>query len=145
MAASWIASRSPTSVMTQRLWSESISRSRRCTPSSFMASTRASTLDLSRPSEKFGTHSTRVCISEKHSWGARGLQAQVFNRGDHRGRREEGADPPKNLRARARSLRLHQQAPSVGNEIADLERFHQKWHMVLLKEGADFSFCETGK
>src|SRR5579863_227373 len=35
----------------------------------------ASTLDLSRPSEKFGTHSTSVDIREKNSWGRRGPQA----------------------------------------------------------------------
>src|ERR1017187_7595077 len=34
-----------------------------------MASTMASTLDLSRPSEKLGTHSTSVDISRKNSWG----------------------------------------------------------------------------
>src|SRR5580698_2153134 len=55
-----MGSRSPTSVMTQRLWSASISRSRRKTPGIFMASTMASTLAASRPSEKLGTHSTRV-------------------------------------------------------------------------------------
>src|ERR1700692_3008171 len=34
-----------------------------------MASTMASTLVLSRPSEKFGTHSTSVDIREEDSWG----------------------------------------------------------------------------
>jgi hypothetical protein len=33
-----------------------------------MASTMASTFALSRPSEKFGTHSTSVDIGEKNSW-----------------------------------------------------------------------------
>src|ERR1700736_5613005 len=66
MAASWTGSRSPTSVITQRLWSTSISRSRRKTPSTFMASTIASTFALSRPSEKLGTHSTKVAIREKN-------------------------------------------------------------------------------
>src|ERR1700728_2445438 len=36
-----------------------------------MASTMASTLALSRPSEKFGTHSTSVDIGQKNSWGRR--------------------------------------------------------------------------
>jgi hypothetical protein len=31
----------------------------------------ASTFDLSRPSEKFGTHSTSVDIREKNSWQRR--------------------------------------------------------------------------
>src|ERR1017187_2116895 len=35
-----------------------------------MAATMASTLALSRPSEKFGTHSTSVDIREKNSWRA---------------------------------------------------------------------------
>src|SRR5258706_10815988 len=35
-----------------------------------MASTMASTLPLSRPSEKFGTHSTSVDIGQKHSRAA---------------------------------------------------------------------------
>src|SRR5579871_3006315 len=39
-----------------------------------MASTIASTLDLSRPSEKFGTHSTSVDITDEDSW--RRVQAQ---------------------------------------------------------------------
>src|SRR5205814_2073179 len=60
MAASPMASLLPTMVMTQRLWSESISRSSSHTPGIFMASTMASTLALSRPSEKFGTHSMSV-------------------------------------------------------------------------------------
>src|ERR1035438_4955709 len=77
MAASWIASRSPTRVITQRLWSESISRSRRKTPGIFIASTMASTLALSRPSEKFGTHSTRVLGIREKDKGLRGLP-QVF-------------------------------------------------------------------
>src|ERR1700691_6105704 len=63
-----MGSRSPTKVITQRLWSVSISRSSRYTPSIFMASTMASTLALSRPSEKLGTHSTSVDISQKNSW-----------------------------------------------------------------------------
>src|SRR4051812_4227143 len=45
--------------MTQRLWSASISLSRRNTPSTFIAAMIASTFATSRPSEKFGTHSTR--------------------------------------------------------------------------------------
>src|SRR6267378_2578821 len=63
-----MASRSPTRVMTQRLWSESISRSSKYTPSIFMAAMMASTLAGSRPSEKLGTHSTSVDISGKDSW-----------------------------------------------------------------------------
>src|SRR5262249_24017709 len=62
-----MASRSPTRVITQRLWSASISRSSKYTPSIFMASTIASTLALSRPSEKLGTHSTRVDIRQKNN------------------------------------------------------------------------------
>src|SRR5689334_13035183 len=61
-----MASRSPTMVITQRLWSESISRSSRETPGIFMASTMASTMALSRPSEKLGTHSTSVDITGKN-------------------------------------------------------------------------------
>src|SRR5690349_23670694 len=53
-------------VITQRLWSESISRSSRETPGIFMASTMASTTLLSRPSEKLGTHSTSVDITGKN-------------------------------------------------------------------------------
>src|SRR5512135_3098018 len=67
MAASWMDSRSPTSVITQRLWSASISRSSRYTPGTFIAATMASTLALSRPSEKLGTHSTSVDIRDKHN------------------------------------------------------------------------------
>src|SRR3954464_7680302 len=62
-----MASRSPTMVITQRLWSESISRSSSETPGIFMASTMASTLALSRPSEKLGTHSTSVDITDENS------------------------------------------------------------------------------
>src|SRR5712671_3708448 len=36
-----------------------------------MAPTMASTLVRSHPSEKFGTHSTSVDISQKNSWGLR--------------------------------------------------------------------------
>src|SRR6266516_2632587 len=36
-----------------------------------MASTMASTLALSRPSEKFGTHSTSVDITHEDSWSTR--------------------------------------------------------------------------
>src|SRR3954469_22056586 len=53
-------------VITQRLWSESISRSSSETPGIFMASTIASTTALSRPSEKLGTHSTSVDITGKN-------------------------------------------------------------------------------
>src|SRR5215471_6608017 len=41
-----------------------------------MASTIASTLCFSRPSEKFGTHSTMVCIREKNRWRELSLQAK---------------------------------------------------------------------
>src|SRR5258705_7888633 len=44
-----------------------------------MASTIASTLDLSRPSEKFGTHSTSVDIREEHSWPTREWQLHQSN------------------------------------------------------------------
>src|SRR5579862_3985593 len=53
-----------------------MSRSSRYTPSIFMASTIASTLLLSRPSEKLGTHSTKVDISEKDK-GRRLLAASI--------------------------------------------------------------------
>src|SRR5215471_5119127 len=64
--------------MTQRLWSASISRSSKYTPSSCMASTIASTLDLSRPSEKFGTHSTMLCIRVKNSWREKRVQGNQW-------------------------------------------------------------------
>src|ERR1035438_454062 len=63
IAASATFTGSPTSVMTQRLWSASISRSSRYKQSIFMASIMASTRDLSRPSEKLGTHSTSAGIT----------------------------------------------------------------------------------
>src|SRR5205807_9516143 len=53
------------------------SRSRRKTPGTFMASTIASTLALSRPSEKLGTHSTSVDICEKHKGRIEAPQALV--------------------------------------------------------------------
>src|SRR5271156_20894 len=58
-AASATASGSPAMVTTLRLWSASLSRSSRYTPATWrMASTMASILAASRPSEKLGTHST---------------------------------------------------------------------------------------
>src|SRR5580704_5060203 len=58
-AASATASGSPASVTTLRLWSASLSRSSKYTPgTSRMAAMMASILAASRPSEKFGTHST---------------------------------------------------------------------------------------
>src|SRR5438270_13579285 len=66
-------------VITQRLWSESISRSSSETPGIFMASTMASTMLLSRPSEKFGTHSTSVDITGKNK--ASPLAAQLRHDG----------------------------------------------------------------
>src|SRR5580658_6271858 len=57
-AAAATASGSPAMVTTLRLWSESLSRSRRYTPgTSRIAAMMASTLAISRPSEKFGTDS----------------------------------------------------------------------------------------
>src|SRR5580704_5871353 len=44
-----------------------------------MASTMASTLALSRPSEKLGTHSTSVDIGQKNSW-AGGTEARRTSR-----------------------------------------------------------------
>src|SRR6266404_5698571 len=67
MAASAMDSRSPTIVITQRLWSESISRSSSETPGIFMAATMASTTLLFRPSEKLGTHCTSVDMTGKNS------------------------------------------------------------------------------
>src|ERR1700689_3279341 len=58
-AASATASGSPAIVTTLRLWSASLSRSSRYTPgTSRIAAMMASTLAMSRPSEKFGTDST---------------------------------------------------------------------------------------
>src|SRR5271156_4196011 len=58
-AASATASGSPAIVTTLRLWSASLSRSSRYTPGiSRIAAMMASTLAISRPSEKFGTDST---------------------------------------------------------------------------------------
>src|SRR5271156_5482483 len=58
-AASATASGSPAIVTTLRLWSASLSRSSRYTPgTSRIAEMMASTLAISRPSEKFGTDST---------------------------------------------------------------------------------------
>src|SRR5262249_40602527 len=59
-AASSTASGSPANVSTLRLWSGSISRSRNVTPgTAAIASSNWSTTSRRRPSEKFGTHSTR--------------------------------------------------------------------------------------
>ena len=57
------------SVTTERLWSASIDQSSRCTPSTRIAATMASTRRASVPSEKFGTHSTtaRSCFSDLHA------------------------------------------------------------------------------
>src|SRR5256885_11279102 len=96
-------------VITQRLWSASISRSRRKTPSIFIAATIASTFDLSRPSEKFGTHSTRVCIREKHirlvGLSQRRRTTQSSNRRDRRELTEYAEKcERKNLTTEARSF-----------------------------------------
>src|SRR5580658_132643 len=64
-AASATASGSPASVITLRLWSASLSCASTNTPgTSRIAVTMASTLAGSRPSEKFGTHSTSGFIWE---------------------------------------------------------------------------------
>src|ERR1700730_3876401 len=60
IAASVTASGLPANVITERLWSASLVRSRTHAPATpLMASTRESTFYGSRPSEKFGTHSIR--------------------------------------------------------------------------------------
>src|SRR6476660_9605735 len=68
-------------VITQRLWSESISRSSSETPGIFMASTMASTMLLSRPSEKLGTHSTSVDITGKNKGRPRAVQLDQTKNG----------------------------------------------------------------
>src|SRR6266851_3726208 len=47
-----------------------------------MASIMASTFALSRPSEKFGTHSTSVDIGQKNSWAAVGKAMFPSNAAD---------------------------------------------------------------
>src|ERR1700730_4550202 len=60
ITASATASGLPARVITERLWSVSLVRSRIHAPAmALMASTSASTFDRLRPSEKFGTHSIR--------------------------------------------------------------------------------------
>src|SRR5262249_22737994 len=79
-AASAIASGSPARVMTERLWSGSISRSNTQTPwTAAMASTSASTLAESRPSEKFGTHSIRRFIRCGTVWSGLPLLTRKDN------------------------------------------------------------------
>src|SRR5208283_2376256 len=57
-ADSTTAPGSPAMVTTERLWSASIDKSSRRTPSTRMAATIAWTQRTSAPSEKLGTHST---------------------------------------------------------------------------------------
>src|SRR5665213_10295 len=57
-AASTTASGAPAIVTTERLWSGSIEKSNRCTPSTCIARTISWIFPASVPSEKFGTHST---------------------------------------------------------------------------------------
>src|SRR5579862_2548104 len=57
-AASTTAAGSPAKVTIERFCSASIDQSRRCTPSTRMEATMASTRRGSEPSEKLGTHST---------------------------------------------------------------------------------------
>src|SRR5215475_3030878 len=104
----------------------------------------ASTLDLSLPSEKFGTHSTRVCIREKNSWAARALQATAFHCRD---RRETLRSSPRNnrLRSGACGTRFRQYATRSGDKIANFERLHEEWDFVFFQEAANFSLGKTGK
>src|SRR5581483_1711708 len=115
-----MASRSPTRVITQRLWSESISRSRRKTPFIFMASTIASTLGLSRPSEKFGTHSTRVVgMTEQNirrsSTGATRRSKGEAGRGRNFGLVRSAPDPP--VREQFHSQQTAKEAGHVARRI----------------------------
>src|SRR5450631_3325361 len=90
-----------------------------------MAATIASTLDLSRPSEKFGTHSTMVDISEKHIRRDPHLQA-----GDLSG---------------AGGLDFHQQPTRISDQVANLERLHQKWNVILFQKIAVFRPRQAGE
>src|SRR5436190_24332305 len=44
--------------------------------------------------------------------------------------------------SRTRRLGFRHQLACLRNEIADLERLHQEWNLVLLEEAADFRFGE---
>src|SRR5713101_101027 len=90
-----------------------------------MAATIASTLDLSRPSEKFGTHSTMVDISEKHIWQDPHLQAGDLSC--------------------AGGFTFHQQAPRVGDQVSNFKRLDQKRDVVVIQEATYFRLGQTGK
>ena len=47
------------------------------------------------------------------------------------------------LRASACSFGFCQEPAGVGDEIADFERFHQEWHVILFEERANFRLSQA--
>src|SRR5262249_31775257 len=114
-----------------------------------MASTIASTLCFSRPSEKFGTHSTMVCIREKNRWRKLSLQASPQIAGG-RSRRLPADSVPETMGpffhlTGSCGFGKGQQFPHVRNQVADFERFDQERNLVRFQETAGLGLRHAGK
>src|SRR5215470_2514030 len=114
-----------------------------------MASTIASTLCFSRPSEKFGTHSTMVCIGEKNRWRKSSLQASPQIAGG-RSRRlpadsVPGAMGPFFHLTGSCGFGKGQQFPHVRNQVADFERLDQERNLVRFEKAAALGLRQAGE
>src|SRR5215467_3055543 len=114
-----------------------------------MASTIASTLCFSRPSEKFGTHSTIVCIREKNRWRKLSLQAspQITDGGSRRlpGDSVPGTLDPFVHLAGSGGFGHGQQFPHVRNQVADFEGFDQERNLVRFEKAAGLGLRQAGE